>query len=714
MKLSRRNLLGVVAAGLVNSKSEAATRVLFPLVGASNRSLPKFLAAIARANAGGEPVRIMVSGHSFVSGSGSGSSDAGNHYANGCSGSAWSALLARRLTQLGLQVTWNSWCGDQNSRAVPLTLAQIDQRVLLGAGWVADTNGSMMGDNALTQPAGSVGFHDFTPGFPISRVNIYSISNSGSSEAEGVYADGVLIGTIDASHGNSWLKSSFTGLNATKISLKNNGASNACYNNLVECFPANTTCVLMQNGWMGALASNFIATGNPWIILPAQATLAPDLLIIDTMFNDINGSIPASTWQTQTAALIAAVPSADVIIIGDPLGFGQSAATNDPYYNAATTLRPASCVIDMRTTLGSTYAASNAAGYVSPDSTHPSASGHARMAAYAASRIMTAAGLTATTIPSWVLGGAFPNDASYDPDFANGRYYGDTLANLLSCSRASQKTDLLPSSASGYAYNTFANNVLSITPTLGLLIEEARMNIFATPLAPATQTITLSATGSYTLWVNGSGSAAIVGGTAVITGAGTAINGSKVTINCTVTGTVVVTIAGSLNTCQLEAGAFGTSFTTGARAADIVPVIGGFAALLAKWQGSLLFSMAALPVTSFPTFLGNGGGAQLFGTSNVVTLRATDTSNANAMTATLGSGNTNSPFKAMLSWDNADRSLVGNGGTVVANAHSLIAAPMASPTIGSTGGNFFINTYVARLTMWDYRQYDPTSQSLAT
>lgn len=74
-------------------------------------------------------------------------------------------------------------------------------------------------------------------------------------------------------------------------------------------------------------------------------------------------------------------------------------------------------------------------------------------------------------MPSWVLrAGGVP--ANIDLDFANSQYYGETLANALSVSRAS----------TGYAQTAagvlvpFANNVPRITD-LGLLVEEGRTNL---------------------------------------------------------------------------------------------------------------------------------------------------------------------------------------------------------------------------------------------
>ena len=67
--------------------------------------------------------------------------------------------------------------------------------------------------------------------------------------------------------------------------------------------------------------------------------------------------------------------------------------------------------------------------------------------------------------PGWVEPGA-----AIDLDFSNGRYYGGSLTGLLSLSRASSETDLLPQSVSGYAYHTYGNNVLALSPFVGLLI----------------------------------------------------------------------------------------------------------------------------------------------------------------------------------------------------------------------------------------------------
>lgn len=75
--------------------------------------------------------------------------------------------------------------------------------------------------------------------------------------------------------------------------------------------------------------------------------------------------------------------------------------------------------------------------------------------------------------PGWVLrAGSIP--ATVDLDFANNRYFGGSLASLISCSRGS----------TGYAQNidgtltNFASNVPRIGVGQGLLVEESRTNKF--------------------------------------------------------------------------------------------------------------------------------------------------------------------------------------------------------------------------------------------
>ncbi len=87
---------------------------------------------------------------------------------------------------------------------------------------------------------------------------------------------------------------------------------------------------------------------------------------------------------------------------------------------------------------------------------------------------------------------------------------------------------------------------------IGYLSEEARTNLFLNSKVPVTQNITTAAD-DYTLSVVGSGSITLSG-----TGSGVATEGTPVTFTATA-GTLICTVAGSLDWVQVELGDFKTS-----------------------------------------------------------------------------------------------------------------------------------------------------------
>lgn len=311
------------------------------------------------------------------------------------------------------------------------------------------------------------------------------------------------------------------------------------------------------------------------------------------------------------------------------------------------------------------------------------------------------------SVPAWVVSGA-----RYDLDFANGRYYGDTLAHLVACTRASSGTDLLPSSASGASYNTFLSNVLRITSGAGLLVEGAATNQLLNSTVPATQTTGSLGTGTYTLWVNGSGSAAVTAGTATITGGGTATNGSPNTFTVTGAGTVTVTVTGSLNAFQLEAGAFGTSLVitagaTASRVADVIQLSGGAATLM---QGSAYSVYAKTNLAQNQASSGriigtDGGGAEavLYTPASTTTVGTYDGSSVRS--ATLGSGTTAGVVKSAAGFSGTGRSIVGNNGTVATDA-SVMPALVTAFLGSNNGGNNFLDGYIQEVALWTSRQSD--------
>jgi hypothetical protein len=284
--------------------------------------------------------------------------------------------------------------------------------------------------------------------------------------------------------------------------------------------------------------------------------------------------------------------------------------------------------------------------------------------------------------------------------------------------RNSSQTDLLPSSVSGYAYNTFAVNVLPITPGIGLQIWKGSTNLFLASTSPLTQTITISATGSYTTWVNGAGSDTTSAGTATCTGYGAATNGSTNVINCTVVGTIIHTISGALNAAQFEAGTFGTPFivttvTSASRDDSFTTLIGAAATAIAQaavteyvrvgptfQSGRMVGSQPSfsleLPGVEFPTNAGIFTGSTFF-------------------QATVGGGASfaSSSLASVASWNASGTSIVSNGGTEVTNAATITAD--TTYYLGTINGSASpLSGPMARLTLWGSALPSATRISLST
>ncbi len=150
-------------------------------------------------------------------------------------------------------------------------------------------------------------------------------------------------------------------------------------------------------------------------------------------------------------------------------------------------------------------------------------------------------------------------NATFDMDFLNNRYLGKRPVSLT-FSRASVGTDLFYNETTRTTYREWPSNVMRLVTGQGLLIEEGRTNYLLNSTAPATQTTGSLSTGTYTLWVIGGGTATVAAGTATISGGGSATSGTPLIFTVSGSGTVVVTVSGSLSFFQLEKGNGPTSF----------------------------------------------------------------------------------------------------------------------------------------------------------
>jgi hypothetical protein len=116
----------------------------------------------------------------------------------------------------------------------------------------------------------------------------------------------------------------------------------------------------------------------------------------------------------------------------------------------------------------------------------------------------------------------------------------------------------------GVVTETVGSNIAESTKK-GILIEEQRTNLFLNSNAPATQSVTVTNTTSYTISAIGTGDIVLSGA-----GSGTVTEGNPITITTTTT-SLGCTVNGSLDYAQVEQGDFATSFiiTGGASATRI-------------------------------------------------------------------------------------------------------------------------------------------------
>jgi len=206
-------------------------------------------------------------------------------------------------------------------------------------------------------------------------------------------------------------------------------------------------------------------------------------------------------------------------------------------------------------------------------------------------------------------------------------YLGKTPSDLTVTRTGSSATDRLFTDPAGTTFDTYAANTLRRKARRGWVTDAAKTQYLGDTASPATQTTASLGTGSYCLWVSGSGSATASGGTATITGAAAASQGVYNSFTVTVAGTVVVTTSGVLDIFQLENGAEPTSYipnagppgTTVARGGDLISLTGAaFSDWYTNAAASTIYAEFEYPgaVVSFPRIFSLSDGT----TSNLIEL----------------------------------------------------------------------------------------------
>jgi len=145
------------------------------------------------------------------------------------------------------------------------------------------------------------------------------------------------------------------------------------------------------------------------------------------------------------------------------------------------------------------------------------------------------------------------------------------VGDALTCARALDTATRVNSAG---AIETVVATKPRITWELGvdqcpnLLVERSRTNLFATPLVPATQNVTVVNATVYTVSVVGSGSITLSGA-----GSGVVTEANPITFTSAGT-TLTCTVAGSLGGASVTAGAVAMSVANGTANADVISKTG--------------------------------------------------------------------------------------------------------------------------------------------
>ena len=247
-----------------------------------------------------------------------------------------------------------------------------------------------------------------------------------------------------------------------------------------------------------------------------------------------------------------------------------------------------------------------------------------------------------------------------------------------------------------------------LQPT-GLLIEEARTNIFQNTSTPATHSVAVTAQ-PYTLSFYGTGSVTISGvATGTLNGPGAWPQTAPAKLTFTPTaGTLTLTVSGTIQYPNLEAGSFPTSHipngaTTTTRAADVVQIVGPALTVLQGAQGSVVAEYGpsqSAGAGSSPVVVGNSA-AQLLVIANPQTT-VNSWNGSVQIVSTISLLPSSNLVRAGVSWSGVGRSIVGTGGILQSDLNAI--GSRTPEFVGSIDGTArLLNGPVARLAIYNTR-----------
>lgn len=295
--------------------------------GFSAPQLNHWRAALARVSAGTGRGRLLLVGDSTTTGAGAGTSGTTNLV--GAFAKSRTTYLTKRLNDLGIPTSNNSFISDQNVTAQGVTLPSYDPRIAMGANWALGVDGTI-GGRIIAYSTGAVNNFSFTPVGAIDTFIVYWIRTTALGSCTANVDGGSSLGTITMGGVAASIQTStFTvtkGTHTINLVPNNDGA---LYLLAIIAYDSTTPAIdIIQAGVYGATSANWNSTGQAWHPILMFPTLLADLTIDQLTINDSNGGTTPATYTTNMQAVITAELLSGDVILESGIPSNTTQATN--------------------------------------------------------------------------------------------------------------------------------------------------------------------------------------------------------------------------------------------------------------------------------------------------------------------------------------------------------------------------------------------------